>query len=115
MIGVGAIGRQVALQLAAIGTPRLQLIDFDQVDLSNVTTQGYAAADVGQSKVSATAAAIQRLDPAIQVELVGDRYRPKMDLGEARVLLRRFDLRPQRHLAICQSRRAVLGGRSDAG
>ena len=32
VIGVGAIGRQVALQLASIGTPRIQLIDFDKVD-----------------------------------------------------------------------------------
>ena len=83
VIGVGAIGRQVALQLAAIGAPRLQLIDFDRVELSNVTTQGYRIADVGQSKVSATAAAIRALDPSIQVEMVNDRYRPKMDRGEA--------------------------------
>ena len=31
VIGVGAIGRQVALQLAAMGVPWLQLIDFDVV------------------------------------------------------------------------------------
>ena len=41
VIGVGAVGRQVAFQLAAIGVRRLQLIDFDVVDRSNVTTQGY--------------------------------------------------------------------------
>jgi len=29
VIGVGAIGRQVALQLAAMGIPWLQIIDFD--------------------------------------------------------------------------------------
>ena len=29
IIGVGAIGRQVALQLTAVGIPWLQLIDFD--------------------------------------------------------------------------------------
>jgi molybdopterin-synthase adenylyltransferase len=63
VVGVGAIGRQVSLQLAAIGAPRLQLIDFDVVDLSNVTTQGYLADDVGQAKVEATKAAIARLDP----------------------------------------------------
>ena len=34
VIGVGAIGRQVALQLAAIGVPRFQLVDFDVVDLA---------------------------------------------------------------------------------
>src|SRR3954468_13424343 len=41
VIGVGAIGRQAALQLAAIGARSLKLIDFDRVDLTNVTTQGY--------------------------------------------------------------------------
>jgi sulfur carrier protein ThiS adenylyltransferase len=83
VIGVGAIGRQVALQLAAIGVPQLQLVDFDQVELSNVTTQGYLTADIGQSKVSATAAAIHALDPRITVELVNDRFRPKTPHGEA--------------------------------
>ena len=83
VIGVGAIGRQVALQLAAIGVPRLQMVDFDLVDLSNVTTQGYWAADVGQPKVTATAAAIAGLDPAIAVETVQDRYRPRLRIGQA--------------------------------
>ena len=48
VIGVGAIGRQVALQLAAIGATRLQLIDFDRVEATNVTTQGYFTSDIGQ-------------------------------------------------------------------
>jgi molybdopterin-synthase adenylyltransferase len=82
-IGVGAIGRQLALQLGAIGVPRLQLVDFDIVDLSNVTTQGYLAADIGRPKVEATAAAIGQLDPAIVVEAIQDRYRPKMEIGSA--------------------------------
>ena len=83
VIGVGAIGRQVAVQLAAIGVPRLQLIDFDVVDETNVTTQGYLAADVGQPKVAAARAAILRLDPAIVVEAVEDRFRPKHSAGQA--------------------------------
>lgn len=83
VIGVGAIGRQVALQLAAIGAPRLQLIDFDVVDETNVTTQGYFADDIRQAKVKAAAAAIGRLDPTIILELVEDRFRPKHNLGQA--------------------------------
>lgn len=83
VIGVGAIGRQVAVQLAAIGTPRLQLLDFDVVDVSNLTTQGYLAADVGEPKVQATAAAIEQLDPTIAVETVPDRYRPRIEVGQA--------------------------------
>lgn len=83
VIGVGAIGRQVALQLASVGARRLQLIDFDHVDESNITTQGYLMADVGVPKVAAMARSIRSLDPAIKVELIPDRYRPKFAVGEA--------------------------------
>jgi sulfur carrier protein ThiS adenylyltransferase len=83
VIGIGSIGRQVALQLAAIGAPRIQLIDFDQVDATNVTTQCYLAADIGRPKVEATAEAIRRIDPAIQVEVIQDRYRPRQAVGDA--------------------------------
>jgi sulfur carrier protein ThiS adenylyltransferase len=82
-IGVGAIGRQVALQLAAIGCPRLQLIDFDTVDATNVTTQGYWAADIGKPKVTAMQAAIAGIDPQVSVEAVMDRYRPRVSIGDA--------------------------------
>jgi sulfur carrier protein ThiS adenylyltransferase len=83
VIGVGAIGRQVALQLAAMGARRLQLVDFDRVDHTNVTTQGYWTEDIGQAKVAATGAAILRLDPTIDVQLIDDRYRPKSAVGTA--------------------------------
>ncbi len=83
VVGVGAIGRQVALQLAAIGALRIQLVDFDTVDETNVTTQGYLADDVGQPKVLAAAAAIHRLDDSIQVETIPDRYRAKLEIGAA--------------------------------
>jgi len=40
IIGVGAIGRQAALQLAAIGARRLQLVDFDSApDVSGSTNE----------------------------------------------------------------------------
>ena len=83
VVGVGAVGRQVALQLAAMGARRLQLVDFDSVELANVTTQGYLAVDVGRPKVDATAEAARRIDPTIQMELVQDRYRPRVELGAA--------------------------------
>jgi len=82
VIGVGAIGRQVALQLAALGVQRLQLIDFDQVELSNITTQGYLAVDLGQSKVDATARAIQAIDDSVETERIVDRFRPGLVTGE---------------------------------
>ena len=83
VIGVGAIGRQVALQLAAIGARRLELVDFDRVEMSNVTTQGYLGADVGQPKVDATRRAVELIDPTIAVGTVADRFRAKQPIGEA--------------------------------
>jgi sulfur carrier protein ThiS adenylyltransferase len=83
VIGVGAIGRQVALQLAAMGAASIQLIDFDRVDSSNVTTQGYPADEIGNLKVSATAKAIRNLDRSISVTEMPDRFRPQTEIGEA--------------------------------
>lgn len=83
VIGVGAIGRQVALQLAAIGTPRIQLVDFDVVDASNITTQGYLANDLDKPMVYATAAAISQLDHDTEVTAVQDRYRPQLPIRDA--------------------------------
>ena len=80
IIGVGALGRQVALQLASLGLPRLQLIDFDQVEVTNITTQGYLQRDLTLPKVAATARAIAEIDPTIQVETIADRYRPQIPL-----------------------------------
>ncbi len=83
VIGVGAIGRQVALQLAAIGVRSIQLIDFDSVDETNITTQGYLASDVGTLKVEATSDAVRQIDADIQIETINDRFRPRHSTGEA--------------------------------
>jgi sulfur carrier protein ThiS adenylyltransferase len=83
IIGVGAIGRQVALQLAALGVRKLQLADFDKVEPTNVTTQGYLHEDVGRAKVDATASAVWQIDPQIEVNTVEDRFRPQLAIGDA--------------------------------
>jgi tRNA A37 threonylcarbamoyladenosine dehydratase len=78
IIGVGAVGRQIALQLACIGVRQLQLIDFDSVEPTNVTTQGYRDAEVGAQKVDAAAAAVWEIDSGIAVKAISDRYRPSI-------------------------------------
>lgn len=83
VIGVGAIGRQVALQLAAIGIRQLQLVDFDFVEATNVTTQGYFANDVGLPKVEATKISAERLDQTIVIEPIVDRFRSRQRIGPA--------------------------------
>jgi hypothetical protein len=75
VIGVGSIGRQVALQLSALGVPKLQLIDPDEVTRTNITSQGYPTEDVGRPKVQATGEACQLIEPLLDIAEIRDRYR----------------------------------------
>jgi len=81
IIGVGAIGRQVALQLASIGVRQLTLIDFDRVDETNVTTQGYRHREIGVAKVEAARQAVREVDPTIDITVIEDRLRGKHPVG----------------------------------
>lgn len=81
VIGVGAIGRQVALQLTAIGVPHLQLIDFDHVEISNLATQGYLVTDMNQPKVDATATSCRQMNSDLNVEVILDRFKRSTPVG----------------------------------
>jgi len=83
VIGVGAIGRQVALQVSTMGIPWLQLIDFDRVEWSNLASQGYLEGDMEQSKVNATLELCRKINTAIQVQTVPERFRRSMAIGNA--------------------------------
>ncbi len=72
---MGAIGRQVALQLAAMGVPAMTLIDDDVVAIENLAVQGYRHGDLGQAKVTAAKAVIVELNPEVDVSAVLDRFR----------------------------------------
>lgn len=81
VIGVGAVGRQVAIQLAAMGAVKFQLIDFDTVEYTNISSQGYFETDLGKPKVAATAELIAQIDPAVECDSVIDRFRPTFSVG----------------------------------
>jgi sulfur carrier protein ThiS adenylyltransferase len=83
VIGVGAIGRQVALQLAAMGISWLQLVDFDIVEESNLASQGYLEDDLGRRKVEATADLCQQINHNLEVHHLSQRFRRSMDVGDA--------------------------------
>ena len=82
VIGVGAIGRQVAIQLTAVGVPHLQLIDFDHVEISNLASQGYLQNDLGRPKVQATADICQQINHGLRVNEVKGRFRRSTSIGD---------------------------------
>ncbi len=74
IIGVGAIGRQVALQLAVMGVSPMTLIDFDTVEVANLGAQGYLDDDLGRPKVEATADLINQLNRDVAVHSIHRRF-----------------------------------------
>jgi sulfur carrier protein ThiS adenylyltransferase len=81
VIGVGAIGRQVALQLAAIGITNLELVDFDTVEESNIASQGYFEEDLGKFKVDATSAICWKINSNLQIDPHTERFRKSRKIG----------------------------------
>ena len=81
VVGVGAIGRQVALQLAAMGIPWLQLIDPDTVEPVNLACQGYLEDDLDRPKVQATADLCQQIHHGLEVHEVAERFRRSAEVG----------------------------------
>jgi sulfur carrier protein ThiS adenylyltransferase len=75
IIGIGAVGHAVALQLAAMGAPRMTLVDDDVVDVVNLATQAYAPDQLGQPKVEAAAAECRRLNPDVKVQMCAEKFR----------------------------------------
>lgn len=81
VVGVGAGGRQVALQLAAIGVPKIILIDPDMVRPENLAAQGYHEADLCRFKVDATRDLCIAINPAVQIEVISRRFRSMDFIG----------------------------------
>jgi sulfur carrier protein ThiS adenylyltransferase len=81
VVGIGAIGRQAALQLAAIGMPWLQLVDFDFVEPSNLASQGYFEDDLGKCKVEATGNICRQINHNLELYSVNERFRRSTQIG----------------------------------
>lgn len=75
IVGVGAIGRQVAIQLTAIGVPRIQLIDHDIVATENLATQGFLESELGVPKVEAVARLCSQINPSVNITTTNHKFR----------------------------------------
>src|SRR5438094_208819 len=69
IIGAGGLGSPAAIYLAAAGVGRIGLVDFDQVDATNLHRQIlYGTSDVGTAKLEAARARLHDLNPEIRIE-----------------------------------------------
>lgn len=74
-IGAGGLGSPSALYLGAAGIGTLGLVDFDDVDLSNLQRQIlHGTKDVGRSKLESARDRLHDLNPKLDVQLHGERF-----------------------------------------
>src|SRR5437764_14567137 len=69
-IGAGGVGSPAALYLAAAGVGTIGIVDFDDVDLSNLQRQIlHGTKDVGRSKLESAQDRLRDINPEIEIEL----------------------------------------------
>src|SRR5213080_2014075 len=69
-IGAGGLGSPAALYLAAAGVGTIGIVDFDEVDLSNLQRQIlHGTKDVGRSKLESARDRLRDINPEIEIEL----------------------------------------------
>jgi sulfur-carrier protein adenylyltransferase/sulfurtransferase len=69
-IGAGGLGSPAALYLAAAGVGTLGIVDFDDVDLSNLQRQIlHGTKDIGRGKLESARDRLHDINPQIEIEL----------------------------------------------
>src|SRR5690242_18293239 len=68
LLGAGGLGSPAALYLAAAGVGKIGILDFDEVDASNLQRQIlHGVDDLGRPKVDSAADAIRAINPDVEV------------------------------------------------
>lgn len=75
VIGTGGLGSPVALYLAAAGVGRIGLVDYDQVDSSNLQRQViHGTSQLGNLKVESARQRMLDINPDIQVDVYNEPF-----------------------------------------
>jgi adenylyltransferase/sulfurtransferase len=88
-IGAGGLGSPAALYLAAAGVGTIGIVDFDDVDLSNLQRQIlHGTSDIGRSKLESARDRLRDVNPEIKLEL----HKCRFSSENATELVARYDL-----------------------
>lgn len=89
VVGAGGLGSPVALYLAAAGIGAIGLVDFDEVDITNLQRQVlHGSSDVGRPKTTSGAETIRSINPDVEVLEINER----LDSSNALRVLDGFDV-----------------------
>ncbi len=88
-IGAGGLGSPIAMYLAAAGIGKLGIVDFDNVDYSNLQRQIlHTDADVGRPKAQSARETINGINPGVEVVL----HNTRITSENALALIRPYDI-----------------------
>jgi adenylyltransferase/sulfurtransferase len=88
-IGAGGLGSPAALYLAAAGVGTIGIVDFDNVDLSNLQRQIlHGTKDIGRNKLESARDRLRDVNPEIDVEL----HKCRFSSENATELVGQYDL-----------------------
>lgn len=83
IIGAGGTGNWVSLQLAAAGIGKLNIIDFDKVELTNLNRQIlFNEVDIGQNKVEVLKRRLLEFRSDIEIEIHNMKIKEVSDLSK---------------------------------
>jgi adenylyltransferase/sulfurtransferase len=89
IVGAGGLGSPAAIYLAAAGVGRIGLVDFDDVDITNLHRQIlYATSDVGRAKLDAASERLRDLNPDVAIET----HRDALSSENALEIIAKYDV-----------------------
>ena len=75
IIGTGGLGSPVSMYLAAAGVGRIGLVDYDQVDFTNLQRQiVHGTSTLGERKVESARRRLLDINPSIQIEVYDEPF-----------------------------------------
>ena len=88
IVGAGGLGAPAALYLAAAGIGTIGIIDYDNVDLTNLQRQIiHHTSDIGTEKVDSAKAKIQAINPDVTVQT----YKIRANAENISEIIRKYD------------------------
>src|SRR5213082_1728171 len=88
-IGAGGLGSPAALYLTAAGVGTIGIVDFDDVDLSNLQRQVlHGTKDVGRGKLESAHDRLRDINPKIEIEL----YQCRLSSENASEIVSKYDI-----------------------
>ncbi len=81
IFGVGAVGGDIAIELAMAGVGNIVLFDFDEVEESDISRHMYYKKKyIGMKKVEVLARELQKINSELKVEIICESMKPESDV-----------------------------------